>query len=353
MTSDTIPIREGEGLDVHRLEQYLKANIDEIPNKPLEISQFSAGKSNLTYQLKVGNWEAVLRRPPMGPVAPKAHDMEREYKVLQEIHPFFNQAPKPFIYSDKELLGAPFFIMERKKGVVIDDSLTIPDGDSAYDVGQRISQLMVNALVQLHDINYQKTKLKDMTRPAGFMQRQVDGWISRYHRSKTDEILGIDELTNWLESHLPHSEKTTIIHYDFKLNNSMFNQQLTRLIGVFDWEMSTVGDPLADLGVALSYWHEKGDSDLLKRGLGDESVTTKPGFFTREEFIQAYALKSGTDVSQIHYYLTFAYFKLAVICQQIYYRWKRGQTKDERFSNLNLYVNNLIQHAVKTSRRKL
>ncbi|MEA1852127.1 phosphotransferase family protein [Cytobacillus sp. FSL W7-1323] len=353
MTSDTIPIREGEGLDVHRLEQYLKANIEEIPNKPLEISQFSAGKSNLTYQLKAGNWEAVLRRPPMGPVAPKAHDMEREYKVLQEIHPFFNQAPKPFIYSDKELLGAPFFIMERKKGVVIDDSLTIPDGDSTYDVGQRISQLMVNTLVQLHAINYQKTKLKEMTRPAGFMQRQVDGWISRYHRSKTDEINGIDELTNWLESHLPHSEKTTIIHYDFKLNNSMFNQQLTRLIGVFDWEMSTVGDPLADLGVALSYWHEKNDSDLLKRGLGEESVTTKPGFFTREEFIQAYALKSGTDVSQIHYYLTFAYFKLAVICQQIYYRWKRGQTKDERFSNLNLYVNNLIQHAVKTSRRKL
>ncbi|ASV69864.1 phosphotransferase family protein [Cytobacillus kochii] len=353
MTSDTIPIREGEGLDVHRLEQYLKANIEEIPNKPLEISQFSAGKSNLTYQLKAGNWEAVLRRPPMGPVAPKAHDMEREYKVLQEIHPFFNQAPKPFIYSDKELLGAPFFIMERKKGLVIDDSLTIPDGDSTYDVGQRISQLMVNTLVQLHAINYQKTKLKDMTRPAGFMQRQVDGWISRYHRSKTDEINGIDELTNWLESHLPHSEKTTIIHYDFKLNNSMFNQQLTRLIGVFDWEMSTVGDPLADLGVALSYWHEKNDSDLLKRGLGEESVTTKPGFFTREEFIQAYALKSGTDVSQIHYYLTFAYFKLAVICQQIYYRWKRGQTKDERFSNLNLYVNNLIQHAVKTSRRKL
>lgn len=236
---------------------------------------------------------------------------------------------------------------------MIDDSLTIPDGDSTYDVGQRISQLMVNTLVQLHAINYQKTKLKDMTRPAGFMQRQVDGWISRYHRSKTDEINGIDELTNWLESHLPHSEKTTIIHYDFKLNNSMFNQQLTRLIGVFDWEMSTVGDPLADLGVALSYWHEKNDSDLLKRGLGEESVTTKPGFFTREEFIQAYALKSGTDVSQIHYYLTFAYFKLAVICQQIYYRWKRGQTKDERFSNLNLYVNNLIQHAVKTSRRKL
>ncbi|MDQ0269776.1 phosphotransferase family protein [Cytobacillus purgationiresistens] len=351
MTSDTIPIRKGEELDLKKIESFLRDQVEGLPEETLTVEQFSAGRSNLTYQLNMGEWEAVLRRPPLGPVAPKAHDMEREFTILQEIHPFFPPAPKPIVFGNEDLIGAPFFIMERKKGVVIDTEF--PEGiKPTKELGKLISYNMVDTLVNLHQIDYKATKLTEMTKPEGFLERQVHGWIKRYERSKTEEIYGLDELTKWMTGHIPHSQEPSIIHYDFKLNNSMFNSDFTKLVGLFDWEMTTVGDPLADLGCALSYWTEANDSDLLKKGLGDAPITALPGFITRQEFIAAYAEKSGRDVSNIHFYLTFAYFKLAVICQQIYYRWKKGQTVDERFAELNVYVNNLIQYALETSRKR-
>lgn len=208
---------------------------------------------------------------------------------------------------------------------------------------------MVDNLVDLHRIDYSHTKLKDMTKPVGFMERQVYGWIKRYEKSKTDEIQDVEQLKNWLIDHIPTSQEPTIIHYDYKLNNAMFNQDFSELIGLFDWEMTTVGDPLADLAVTLSYWTEQNDSPLLKRGMDDTPVTTIPGFMTRNDFLEAHSKKSGRDVSNMNFYLTFAYFKLAVICQQIYFRWKKGQTQDERFKKLNLYVKNLMRYALETA----
>lgn len=348
MSSDTIPIRHGEELDLKKIEAFLRDNIDGLSELPLTIEQFSAGKSNLTYQLRLGEWEAVLRRPPLGPVPPKAHDMKREFTILQEIHPFFSPAPKPIAFSDERIIGAPFFIMERKKGVVLDTRF--PDGVTpTKEICLQISENMVDSLVQLHQIDYKATRLTEMTKPDGFLERQVHGWLKRYEKAKTEEISGVDQLKSWLTDHIPQSQEPAIIHYDFKLNNSMFNEDFTKMVGLFDWEMTTVGDPLADLGVALSYWNEPEDPDLLKRGLGDPPLTAMDGFMTRQEFIEAYARKSGRDVTNIHFYLTFSYFKLAVICQQIYYRWKKGQTADERFAGLNEYVKNLIHHALQTS----
>lgn len=344
---DTIPVRKGEELDLKKIEQVIRENIDGLSDDPLHVEQFSVGRSNLTYQLNIGNWEAVLRRPPHGPVAPKAHDMEREYRILKEIQPYFPQAPKPYLFVGESLIGKPFFLMERKHGVVLDTKFP-SEVEITEELCWDISNEMVQKLTDLHSIDYTKTKLVEMTKPEGFMERQVHGWIKRYERSKTDDIAGVELLLKWMVNHIPEVEQQpSIIHYDYKLNNAMFDSNdLTKMIGLFDWEMTTVGDPLADLGAAMSYWTEPDDSELLQKGMGDQPVTIMPGFMTRTEFIEAYAKKSGRDLSNMNFYLTFAYFKLAVICQQIFFRWKNGQTNDERFKDLNKFVDNLIQYAL-------
>ncbi|MDF0725421.1 phosphotransferase family protein [Cytobacillus sp. S13-E01] len=346
---DTIPVRKGEELDTAILENFLREQIVDLPSGDLTIEQFGAGHSNLTYQLTIGEWTAVLRRPPLGPVAPKAHDMNREFRIISELYPVFSLAPKPFLFSDDtNIVGSPFFIMERKNGIVLDTSF--PEHiEPTHEVCRKISKTMVDTLVQLHDIDYSRTGLKEISQPNGFMERQVHGWISRYERSITDEIPEVEKLKKWMVNNIPASPTPTVIHYDFKLNNAMFSEDLTKMVGLFDWEMTTIGDPLVDLGATMSYWIQADDPDLLKRGLGKPPVTVNDGFYTRTEFIEEYAKKSGRDVSTINFYLTFAYFKLAVICQQIYYRYKKGQTNDKRFAHFNHTVKSLIQYALQAS----
>lgn len=350
--SDIIQVRQGEELDISKLEPFLRQHIDGLPEGELEIRQFGTGHSNLTYALQIKDWEAVLRRPPLGPVAPKAHNMEREYRILSALHPVFNAAPKPYVFSDDlTIVGSPFFIMERRHGVVLDTSF--PEGiKPAKELAQKISEKMVDTLVELHALDYTKTPLAEMAKPDGFMERQVAGWIGRYERAKTDDIEGIDLLKEWMTGNIPESQAPAVIHYDFKLNNAMFSEDFTEMTGLFDWEMTTVGDPLADLGAAMSYWIQADDPDLLKKGMGREPVTVMDGFYSRQEFIESYALKSGRDVSQMNFYLTFAYFKLAVIIQQIYYRYKKGQTQDPRFAHFDQFVHSLIQYALMTAKRE-
>lgn len=347
----TIEVRSGEELNREKLQHFIRENIKEAPEGELQIRQFSAGHSNLTYLLQIDEWQAVLRRPPLGPVAPKAHDMKREYHILSSLHPYYEAAPKPYVFSeDEDIVGSPFFIMERRNGLVLDTEF--PDGVTyTPELGRKISELMVDQLVNLHKVDYKKTKLVDMVKPEGFMERQVAGWIGRYERAKTDEVKDLDELTEYLKNNVPESAEPTIIHYDYKLNNAMFSEDFSEMTGLFDWEMTTVGDPLADVGAAMSYWIQADDPEILKKGLGKPPVTVMEGFFTRDEFIERYAQKSGRDVSSIDYYLTFAYFKLAVICQQIYYRYKKGQTQDQRFAHFNVFVENLIQYALINSRK--
>lgn len=345
MSKDTIPVRKGEELNLAVLEQFLRSSIEDLPDSPLELLQFSAGHSNLTYQIQMGDWEAVLRRPPLGPVAPKAHDMEREYKIISELHPVFSVTPKPILFSDRtEIVGSPFFIMERKNGIVIDTSF--PDEITVTkELCQQLSEAMVDKLVELHGINYKETGLGAISKPQGFTERQVYSWIGRYERVKTDEVSVLDSLKKWLADNIPFQQGAAIIHYDYKFNNAMFNENLSEMVGLFDWEMTTVGDPLCDLGVTMSYWNQADDPEDLKKGLGKAPVTVNNGFFTRKQFIELYAKKSGRDVTNINFYLTFAYFKLAVICQQIYFRYKKGQTNDFRFANFNSKAKMLIDHA--------
>ncbi|MFE4140318.1 phosphotransferase family protein [Peribacillus sp. YIM B13472] len=353
MVDDTIPVRPGEELNIGALEDFLRKNVLDLPNEPLELQQFPMGYSNLTYQLKIGEWEAVLRRPPLGPVAPKAHDMKREHHILSSINPYFQAAPEPILFSDDEsIAGAPFFLMERKHGIVIDTEF--PKGtEPTVEKCRQLSNVMVNRLADLHSIPHEKTGLVEISKPEGFIERQVRGWISRYERAKTDEIKEIRPLIDYFKQNIPKKSQTSIIHYDYKINNAMFNKDLSEMVGLFDWEMSTVGDPLADLGVALSYWTESGDPELIKFGVGQASITTLTGFLTRREFIETYAARSGRDVSNVDFYLTFGYFKLAVILQQIYYRYKKGQTNDPRFSNLGKTVKGLLTHAANVAAKEV
>ncbi|MBX9994409.1 MULTISPECIES: phosphotransferase family protein [Priestia] len=348
--SQIIPVRKGEELNTEKLHQFLRVSIPDLPKEPLLIKQFGSGASNLTYALSVGEWEAVLRRPPFGPVAPKAHDMQREYKILSVLSKSFPLAPRPYVFcEDETVVGKSFFLMERKHGVLIDTAF--PEevkGTSA--LCRCISEQMVDVLAQLHDVPYKGTLLEKISKPEGFLERQVHGWIHRYEKSKTSDIPEVEALKKWLTTHIPTTQHSTIIHYDYKLNNTLFSPDGNKIVGLFDWEMTTVGDPLADLGVALSYWMEDSDPELLKRGLGNPPVTVQKSFYSRRDFVEAYAKKSGRDVSHIDFYLKFAYFKLAVICQQIYYRYKKGQTNDKRFSQFGDYVKTLIIHALHTER---
>lgn len=348
---ETIPVREGEEINKNRLQHFLQSSIDGLPEGELEIRQFGAGHSNLTYALKIGDWEGVLRKPPLGPVAPKAHDMEREFRILEALAPVFPAAPKPYVFSDDtSIAGSPFFVMERRHGIVLDTEF--PAGMKATAaMGRRISEKMVDTLVELHAIDYSKTALVEMAKPEGFMERQVKGWVGRYERAKTDDIEEVEALKQWMLENIPESQEPTIIHYDFKLNNAMFSEDFSEITGLFDWEMTTVGDPLADLGAAMSYWIQADDPELLKRGMGKPPVTVNDGFYSREEFIRRYGEKSGRDVSQIDFYLTFAYFKLAVIVQQIYFRYKNGQTQDPRFANFDRFVKSLIRYALATAKK--
>jgi aminoglycoside phosphotransferase (APT) family kinase protein len=341
---ETIAVRTGESFDLQRVERYLRDHIQEIGEGLLQVRQFPSGASNLTYLLQIGDWEGVLRRPPFGPVPPRAHDMKREFTLLQKIHPVFSLAPQPYIFCDDlAIIGVPFYVMERRQGFALNTSFP-PGVTPTSDLCQQLSQTVIETLVQIHAIDWQAAGLGTLGHPDGFLERQVKGWIERYFHAQTDEIPEVEPLTNWLATHIPQSPAPTLIHNDFKLNNMLLDaNDLTRAVAVLDWEMTTIGDPLFDLAISLSYWATADDPEELKTIL--PTVTILPGFVSRETFMELYAQKSGRDLSSIDFYMNFAYFKLAVIIQQIYVRWKRGQTKDERFGVFGGRVHTLIRYA--------
>lgn len=346
MSDNTIAVREGEGLDAAWVMDYLRGQIPGAPRGEAEVRQFPTGASNLTYLLRVGGWEAVLRRPPLGPVPPRAHDMEREGKLLQRLHAVFPLAPRPLhICTDAGIIGAPFTVMEYRPGIVVDARL--PRGTQATpELGRTMAEAVVDTLVELHRVDYRAAGLEEMGRPEGFMQRQVDGWIGRYQKAATDDIPQVAPLIDRIRASVPDTGAAgaTVIHNDFKLNNLIFDPaDLGRVTAVVDWEMATVGDPLFDLAIFLSYWVDSTDPPAMQALV--PSVTSLPQFPGRDALRQMYAQKSGRDLSGLDWYMTFAYFKLAVILQQIYARFVRGQTRDPRFAGFGHAVRTLIGHA--------
>ena len=263
---------------------------------------------------------------------------------LTKLNPVFPLAPKPYVFcDDTSVIGSTFYVMERKEGVVL--NADFPSGYTpTLELGHKLSYAVVDTLVQLHDVEYQSAGLSEFGRPEGFLSRQVNGWIERYRRARTDDVPYAEKVMAWLVNKLPESPNRAVIHNDYKLNNILFDAaDLSKATAVVDWEMATIGDPLMDVAITLSYWVELSDPEDLKDVL--PTVTSSGYFISRDDFLQRYSKKSGRDVSNMDFYMVFAYFKLAVILQQIYFRWKRGQTKDERFATFGLRVHNLLEHA--------
>jgi aminoglycoside phosphotransferase (APT) family kinase protein len=342
--ADTAPVRPDEQFDFEALDAYVRPRLPGVEG-PLEVAQFPGGHSNLTYLLRYGSQEFVLRRPPLGPIAPKAHDMGREYRVLNAVWPVFPPAPRPYLFcEDPSIIGAPFFVMERRRGTVIRRDLP-PGWAQDPAVRRTLSEAMVDVMVQLHAVDWKGVGLGDLGRPEGFMGRQVKGWAERWERAKDRELPAIDELAAWLAARVPLPQAATLVHSDLKLDNLMLDPaDPSRVVAVFDWEMCTTGDPLADLGTLLCYWAEEGDPYARQELV--VQVTALPGFYTREQIIERYARRSGRDVSKVAFYEVFALYKTAVVVQQIYIRWKRGQTKDARFAVMAPRVEALARSAL-------
>jgi len=332
--SDTSSIRPGEELNHSALADYLHEN---LPGGAagIKVEQFPNGHSNLVYLVRTDHREYVLRRPPLGPLAPKAHDMAREYRVLHAIHPHFPEAPKVFLLcEDPSVIGCTFFLMERRHGVVIRDSM--PHELAALPNYQRqVSEAFIDCLVRLHSIDVAQPELSSLGKPDGFVERQVRGWAERWNRAKTQESPDMDRITRWLNDNLPPSVEVTLVHNDYKLDNVMLRPTGDRVEAVLDWEMTTIGDPLADLGLTMCYW----------TWAGMTAVTSQPGWYTRDQFLQRYAEQTGRDLTHIRYHEVLGIFKLAVILQQIYYRFHHGQTRDERFRAFDQRVRELIELA--------
>lgn len=346
MSPESAPVREGEQIDAQALAAWLRGKLEGVESG-LTVRQFPGGHSNLTYLLETGGREYVLRRPPLGPVAPKAHDMAREYNVLAAVHPSFPQAPRVFLLcDDPAVIGAIFFIMERRHGLVLRREIPRQYAADA-GFGARVSEAFVDCLVALHAVDVNQVMLG---KPAGFLERQVSGWAGRWQRAQTETLPQMDQLIRWLTHRLPESPAPTLVHNDYKLDNLMLDAaNPARVEAVLDWEMATVGDPLVDLGCVMCYWPEAGDPPVRREALS--SITTLPGWFTRAGVVERYARLSGRDVSSLGYYEVFGIFKIAVVLQQIYFRYHRGQTRDERFRNFDERVRGLVEIAAGVAER--
>jgi aminoglycoside phosphotransferase (APT) family kinase protein len=354
LSSDTAVVRPGEELDIARLSAWLNGRIagDKIAGATFEVEQFPNGHSNLVYLVRAGGREYVLRRPPLGPVAPKAHDMVREYRVLEAVHPHFPEAPEVFLLcEDPSVIGAAFFLMERREGIVIRDHAPA-ELAPIPDYPRRASEAFIDCLVRLHAIDIGQTGLEFLGRPQGFVERQVRGWGDRWTRARTEDLPEMDRVIEWLYRSLPPSREATLVHNDYKLDNVMLARSAERVTAVLDWEMATVGDPLADLGLSLCYW-TWANIAAQESGHGPtRTITMQPGWYARDEFLQRYAERTGRSIDAIRYYEVLGIFKLAVILQQIYYRYHRGQTRDDRFRNFDGHVRGLARLAAALSEKR-
>ena len=342
-------VRTGEELDSAALATYLKANQPGLESEPT-IRQFRQGHSNLTYLITIDGFDYVLRRPPFGNLVKTAHDMSREFRILQALAPAFWPAPRPLLYcEDPAVIGVPFYLMERRHGAVIRREL--PKGlDLTADVAGRLCQAMADTLAALHRVDYRAIGLSTFGRPEGYVARQVKGWSERYLAAATDQLPEMEAVSSWLASRMPEERGAAVIHNDFKFDNVMVAvDDPGRIVAVLDWEMATIGDPLMDLGSALSYWIEPGDPAPLRSiAMGP---TAMEGMWSRRRFVDRYAERTGFSIGDLDFYYVFGLFKLAVILQQIYARYLRGATRDERFATMNATVAVLARQAALAAER--
>ncbi len=333
---EAAPVRAGEALDLAALDAYLGEALPELSGT-LSVDQFPSGYSNLTYLLKKGDNEFVLRRPPFGAQVKSGHDMAREYKVLSGLSVVYGPAPEPLAFcDDHDVLGCDFYLMERRRGLVVRNALPEAlDGDPA--LFGRMCTAVIDGLAQLHAVDVDAVGLADLDRGEGYVVRQVEGWLRRLDRAKTSPLPDFDAIGTWLRESMPADTPFTLIHNDYKFDNVMLDPgDPTQIVAVLDWEMCTVGDPLMDLGTTLGYWTEPGD-DPAWQAMG-LSPTASPGGLTRAQVAARYGERSGRDVSSALFYYVFGLLKIGGIVQQIYARYAQGHTTDPRFAKLDAVV---------------
>ena len=340
-------VRAGEELDLGRLEPFLLGRFPGASG-PLTVEQFPSGHSNLTYLVRLGGREMVLRRPPFGSKVKSAHDMGREYRVLSKVHPAYTPAPKVVLYCDDEsILGAPFYLMEPIRGIILrrEPPAGLP---FTAETARRLSEAFMDNLARLHALDYAAIGLGDLGKPQGYLERQVRGWIERYAASRTHDFPEVERISGWLKEHMPATSDVALIHNDYKYDNIVLDPgDITRIVGVLDWEMTTIGDPLTDLGTALAYWIDPQDPEELQKIRWCPS--TSAGSLTRAQLAERYAKATGRNVSHMDFYLAFARFKVAVIVQQIYYRYHQGLTKDPRFASMPELVKVLLRASLQSA----
>jgi len=307
-------VREGEAFDVGRMETFIKDNIPGL-NGALSVKQFPSGFSNLTYRLKIGDRELVMRRPPFGKKAETAHDMSREYRILRSLKPVFPYVPEPVLYcDDPEVIGSTFYIMERFRGVIL--RRNFPRGlHLSEEEAAGLCENWVDVLVTLHGLDYKKIGLGDFGKPDGYVRRQVEGWTARYRDAYTDDAPDFEEVMQWLHAHMPgDSPAACVVHNDYKFDNVVLApDNLSKIIGVLDWEMATIGDPLMDLGASLAYWVTSEDSEEVQ--MIRTLPTVSPGMLNREQLVESYLSKTGRTLSSFDFYLCF-------ICVSVYFGWR-------------------------------
>lgn len=346
---ETTPIRKGEELNTSALSAYLASRGIFDPSE-VAIEQFPAGSSNLTYLVKIGDVEYVLRRPPFGNTVKTAHDMSREFNVLSELSAVYRPAPKPLLYcNDESIIGSEFYLMERRKGLII-RGRSPSELEKSPQLQQEVCKKFIQNLADLHALDYKATGLGELGRPEGYARRQVEGWTKRYFAAKTDEWPELEKAITWLNGSIPAESGASLIHNDYKFDNIMLDpNDLTEITAVLDWEMVTIGDPLMDLGTTLGYWMSRDAGDELLNMPFNPRVLMEN--ISRQELAAMYAAASGRDVSNILFYYVFGTFKIAAIAQQIFARYVKGFTRDARFATFDKFVASLGQFAWRAIQR--
>jgi aminoglycoside phosphotransferase (APT) family kinase protein len=339
-------VREEDRLDAARLEAWLASAVPG-PSGPVEVQQFRQGHSNLTYLVRFGGREAVLRRAPRGANIKGGHDMRREYTILGALQGTFGKAPRPIAFCDDDaVLGAPFYLMERVHGVVLRKTGAPPGVELTPAVLAGLADSFIDVLAALHGLDVTRPPLAGIGKPLGYVQRQVAGWTDRYFKAKTDEVPAIEEVAAWLGRNMPAESGAALVHNDYKYDNLVLDPaDLTRIVAVLDWEMATLGDPLLDLGSTLAYWVEPDDGEEMR--MVAFGPTALPGSPNRAELVERYAARTGREAGSMLFHYVYGLFKLAVIVQQIYRRYRQGFTTDPRFAALGMAVQVLGQQAAK------
>jgi aminoglycoside phosphotransferase (APT) family kinase protein len=339
MLDATGAVRKGEELDARAVDAWLRAIVPGLEGE-LAVTQYAGGASNWTYRLTYANRDFVLRRPPAGTKAKSAHDMGREYKIQRALKPFYPCVPAMIgLCEDPSVIGVPFYVMDRVAGVILRRRLPVGIVLSVHEA-RSLCLAMIDKLIELHAVDYKAAGLESMSKGPGYARRQIEGWSDRYQKARTWNVPTFRYVRDWLAANTPDDVAACTIHNDWRFDNIILDStDVTHVVGVLDWEMATIGDPLMDLGNALAYWVEVGD-DFMTRRLRRQP-THLPGMLTRREVVERYVEKTGRRVGDFRFYEVYGLFRLAVIAQQIYYRYHHRETRNPAFKNFWVFAHYL------------